>query len=409
MLPDGCQITCQRDAQPTGKDPEMPKPYDVIVVGGGMAGVSVGGLLADLGLDVAVIEQTERPPQHSSARSVALYSQSYADTPAVSMLIAASEDFMRHPPPGFTEVPLLAPRETVHIAGPGHGNDLRGLYDAMQAFPAATTLIGESEVRRRVPFLTPDFAQQAILEKDSGDLDPAALWSGYRKLLTGNGGKLLCDTALLSAARSAGSWIVHTTSGELVSSVIINAAGAWADVVASRCGVMPLGLKPLLRTALVAETDGLIDDSAPVPFVFAPFDSLYFRAEVGGRVTMSPADEIPSPPTDAKPRDGDVSRTMRTFERMAGVNTAPIRLVRAWAGLRTFAADRTPVIGFDPNVEGFFWLAGQGGSGIEGAPSMAALAASQIAGEAMPYYLREIGFDAQDVAPVRLHHKMRVA
>jgi D-arginine dehydrogenase len=388
----------------------MPKGYDVIVVGAGMAGVSVGGLLADHGLHVAVIEQTARPPQHSSARSVALYSQSYADTPAVSMLIAASEDFMRSPPAGFADAPLLTPRETIHIAGPGHAHDLRRLYQSMQAFPAATSMIYEDEVRRRVPFLTPEFAGQAILEKDSGDLNPVALWSGYERLLTGTGGKVFCDTTLLSATRPAGRWIVHTTSGELVSPTLVNAAGAWADVVASRCGVSPVGLEPLLRTALVAEVDGLITDTAPVPFVFAPFDSLYFRAGDGGIVTMSLADEIPSLPTDAQPRDRDVKRTLRTFERVARSTEGRVRLVRAWAGLRTFAVDRrTPVVGFDPDAEGFFWLAGQGGSGIEGAPSMAALAASQIISEPIPDRLRQLGLNVEDLAPARLFRVTRVA
>jgi len=407
--PNAWQMTCRRDGRPIEGTETMPKVFDIIVVGAGIAGVSVGGMLAHRGLDVAVIEQTDRPPQHSSARSVALYSQSYADTPAVSILITGSEDFMRNPPAGFADEPLLKPRETIHIAGASHANDLRQLYEAMKAFPAATTLIDEREVRRRVPFLAPDFAQHAILEKDSGDLDPAALWSGYARLLATNGSKLFEDTRLLSAVRRGGSWIVRTTRGVFSAPVLVDAAGAWADVVASRCGVAPARLQPLLRTALVAEVGSLARHGAPIPFVFAPFDSLYFRTEHGGSVTISPADEVPSPPTDAEPSDRDVTQTLRTFARVASLANEPIRLVKAWAGLRTFAVDRTPVIGFDPDVEGFFWLAGQGGSGIEGAPAMAAVAAAQIVGEPIPERLRHLGLKVEDLSPARLFRVTHVA
>jgi D-arginine dehydrogenase len=171
--------------------------------------------------------------------------------------------------------------------------------------------------------------------------------------------------------------------------ILVNAAGSWADQVAALAGVRPVGLAPKRRTIITfdappgATLDGL-------PFAKTVGDELYFAPE-SGRLFASPMDEVPSEPTDAQPDDYEVALAAFRMEERTIVKVE--RIHSKWAGLRTFAPDRHPVVGFAPDAEGFFWLAGQGGFGLQTSPAMARIAASLIAGEQWP-----VG----DVAPEEL-------
>jgi D-arginine dehydrogenase len=151
--------------------------------------------------------------------------------------------------------------------------------------------------------------------------------------------------------------------------VVVNAAGAWADRVASLAGLPALGIRPLRRTALtVAAPAGM--DTRSWPNMIDADEAFYFKPEAG-HILISPADETPSEPCDAQPEDYDVAVGVDRFERATGLDIRQV--VNRWAGLRTFAPDRVFVAGFDPRSEGFFWLAGQGGYGIQSAPALAQL------------------------------------
>jgi len=381
---------------------------DVIVVGGGIAGMSVAYQLAKRRVHTLVLEASDCPPEHSTARSVALFSKSYADSPVISALITLSESFLGSPPDGFSDSPLLVSRETIHIAAPHHVAALGKLYQKMATFPAETKLLGKNELLNRAPILRSSYAELGILERDSGDLDPAALWAGYRRSFLRDGGRMVTGAELRRAVRRSHTWHIETSVGCFSAEVVVNAAGAWADVVAARCGVSSVGLAPLLRTALVAEPAADGTTSLPtLPFVFVPFDDLYFRAH-GGVYTMSPADERPSLPADVHPDEFDIARTMAKFEEVTEVRLKN-RRPKAWAGLRTFSPDRNPVVGFAPDAPGFFWLAGQGGSGIESSPAMSLLSAACVAGERVPDELAAAGLDARALDPVRFQMRQNAA
>ncbi|CAN7636764.1 FAD-binding oxidoreductase [Mesorhizobium amorphae] len=375
--------------------------FDAIAVGAGMSGISCAYALAKMGLETLVIDQTATPPEHSSARSVALYSKSYAPSTSISAIIAASEEFLRKPTLEF-DSQLLIDRPTVHVFNDRDSSKGLDLFNEMGNFPARDQIrpIRKAELLDLVPIFKSDYPLAAILETGSGDLDPHAMWSGFRRGHKSNGGQLVARTGLVKATYYNGEWTVETTSGTFVCRTLINAAGAWGDEVAIKCGVKPIGLQPCNRTALVAQSaDGQCALATSMPFVFLPFDDLYFRVNAG-MITMSPADATPAPPCDAQPEEYDIARTMAKFEEVSKVRLAPQK-PKSWAGQRTFTVDKDPAVGFDPEQPGFLWLVGQGGFGIESAWTLANIAAAIIADKNLPDEFTSFGLKADTFSPKR--------
>lgn len=374
--------------------------YDVVIVGAGISGISLASVVARLGFTVLVIDQSPVPPEHSSARSVALYSKSYAYTTAISGAIAGAEDFLRNPPPEF-DTELLIDRDTFHVFSKEHAWKGLELYNTMCDFPAANMIrkVLKKELVERVPILNRDYPLFAILEQGSGDLDPHAMWRGFHRGFKYHGGRLLNRAEFQKAAYIKGEWRVETSAGNFVSRLLINAAGAWGDDVALKSGINPIGLQPYNRTALVCQPEAGTAMPREMPFVFFPFDDLYFRIS-GGSITMSPADEIPMPPCDAYPEDMDVASTMAKFEEVSSIRLAPQK-PKAWAGQRTFTRDKNPAVGFDADNPRFFWLVGQGGFGIESAWSLANIAASILTDKPLPSKLAVFGLSTESFSPKR--------
>ena len=175
--------------------------------------------------------------------------------------------------------------------------------------------------------------------------------------------------------RARGRWTIDTGAGRFAADVLVNAAGAWADVVAVRCGVRPIGIAPYRRTMVQLRTDP--PAPAGIPMIADIAGRFYFKPEPGGRVWLSPHDEVPSEPCDAAPEEMDVAVAIDRFEGAVDWRVASVE--RRWAGLRSFAPDRLPVYGMAE--AGFFWCAGQGGFGIQTAPAAATLAAALVLGE----------------------------
>lgn len=268
---------------------------------------------------------------------------------------------------------------------------------ATEDIATRTRRISPEEALALSPLFRPQTAAAGgAYEKDAADIDVDALHQGYLRLLRQRRGTVLTSAHVTAIAHSAGKWRVASTAGDFQTDVVINAAGAWADRVASLAGVAPMRIQPCRRTAALVELSGAeISDAWPVTI---DIDEAYYFKPDAGLLLVSPADETPVEPCDVQPEELDVAIAVDRLERATRASVKRVR--RTWAGLRSFAPDRSPVIGFDQAAPGFFWLAGQGGYGIQTAPAAAALAAALVRDEPRPPELA--GFDPAAVSPARL-------
>ncbi len=335
---------------------------DVAVVGAGIAGVSVAYELA-AACSVVLLEQERLPAYHTTGRSAAMFLESYGG-PAVRPLTAASRA-------DFDAVgTLLRPRPLLWI---GAEPD-RPALAAMQAAVPGLVPLTPAQTHRLCPVLRPEWTAGALLEPAAMEIDVLGLHQHYLGGARRRGLQVLLDAPLRGGRRTGEHWALDTGAGPVRVATVVDAAGAWADRVAALLGVAPVGLRPLVRTAAVARAAG-VDPAWPLVSDVA--ERFYFRPEARG-VLVSPADELPAEPHDARPRDIDVALAL---DQVNTATTLDLRSVLvAWAGLRTFAPDRNPVVGRDPSAPGFCWLAGQGGFGIQTAPELARIAASAVTG-----------------------------
>lgn len=340
---------------------------DVAVVGAGIAGVSVAYELADR-CSIVLLERESQPAYHTTGRSAAMLLDSYGGA-AVRALTAASR-------PLFDEVPnLLTPRPLLWVAPPEQSDELRALHAENPDLAA----VDEPAARRMFPPLRAGWLAGALLDPGAREIDVPGLHQHYLGGARRAGVRVLLDAPVLDGHHDGDGWRLRTGAGDVHVAWVVDAAGAWADEVAQALGVPPIGLRPLRRTAVVARANGV---DRTWPLISDVGETFYVRPE-GTNVLVSPADETPSPPCDARPDDLDVALAI---ERVNDATTLDVRSVlTAWAGLRTFSPDRTPVVGADPAVPGFCWLAGQGGYGIQTAPAAARLAAAAVSdGGAVP-------------------------
>lgn len=351
--------------------------FDVVVVGAGIAGASVAYELA-VDRRVLMVEREERPGYHSSGRSAAMLIASYG-TSAVRGLTRASRPFFERPPDGFVDKPLLSARGYLHIAREDQLGRLDALEDEIRPHVPRLRRLTGPEVVELAPLVDCSYVAAGLLEPDAMAIDDAALHQGYLRGFARRGGKLVTDADVMKITPGAnGAWKVETRAGAFEADVLVNAAGAWAEDVAILAGVAPIGLEPKRRTAIlldVPEVNG--PPAGGTPMVTDVDDQFYVKPE-GAALMVSPADETPSEPTDAQPEELDVAIAVDRFETLTGTRVQKVG--RRWAGLRTFVPDHAPVIGFDGEAPGFFWLAGQGGFGVMTAPGAARLASALMSG-----------------------------
>lgn len=366
---------------------------DIAIAGAGIAGASVAAHLAPH-RRVILIEREEVPGYHSTGRSAALFSESYGNA-VVRALSRASRDFFYAPPAGFSDYPLVKPRGALHVGR----RDEAGLLKAFLAnedMQGCLRPVSAEEAVAMSPLLRPEAAAAGgAYEADAADVDVHALHQGYLRQFRHAGGQLLTSAGIVSVERTGDAWLLHTETGTFRASILVNAAGAWADQMAAVAGAKPLGITPCRRTAVLVEPPaGLMIDSWPMTLGID--ESYYFKPDAG-LVLVTPADETPIEPCDVQPDEYDVAVAVARLEEATTLSVTRIR--RKWAGLRSFAPDRTLVIGFDPVVTGFFWLAGQGGYGIQTAPAASQLAAALLTDAPLTGALE--GFDAALVSPAR--------
>lgn len=348
--------------------------YDVAVIGAGIAGVSVAARLST-DRRVVLVEQESQVAAHTTGRSAAVFVESYG-SPEIRVLTAASRADFDAASVDPNTPPLLRRRGLLWCA---RADQAHQLAELLRADPSPQHLDG-SGLLKLCPAMDPDVIVAGALEPRAQDIDVAALVQHDLRRARAQGAELMTGATVISAGRHRGRWRITTSAGSFDAEVVVVAAGPWSDSVAERFGARPVGLRPLRRTIVVARPAAMSVDPA-WPMVAAVDESFYFRPE-GPNVLLSPADETPSVPCDARPDELDVALAIDRVN--TGTRLELRSVLTAWAGLRTFAADRNPVVGYDPDVDGLFWLAGQGGYGIQTAPALARLSAALLRGEPVP-------------------------
>jgi D-arginine dehydrogenase len=338
---------------------------DIAIVGAGMAGASLAAALPGGGGTVLILEAESQPGYHSTGRSAAFWSESYGGS-LIQPLTSASAPFL-------AANDFLQPRGAIHLADACGEAKLAALR---ASFPGVTLAPMERPaLEAAIPGLKPGW-ERGLFEPSCADIDVAGLHALYLRQARANGARLVTDARLLRAERKGGRWRIETSAGSFEADIIVDAAGAWADDVATRCGERPLGIEPYRRTIVQLR----IDPPAPaeLPLVIDAGERFYFKPEAGGRLWLSPHDETPCAPCDCAPEEIDVALAIDRLEQ--AVDWRILAVERKWAGLRSFAPDRLPIYGFSAGGNGFFWFAGQGGFGIQTAPAAAYLGAALLLG-----------------------------
>lgn len=363
-----------------------------------MAGASVAWRLAQKNHSVMVLERESQPGYHSTGRSAAMFMETYG-TEHTRALTLASREFFLHPPAGFTDSPILTPRGVLYVATHGQEQLLNDTERAFQAQHLDISRVSAQQAAQQVPCLRADKLIGAIYDSVASDMDVNALHQGFLRGMVHNGAVLRNNAELQSARSDKGVWTVQLADGTtLQGRALVNAAGAWADPVARQCGVAPLHIQPMRRSAfLFPAPEGV--DITHWPTVIGVDESFYFKPDAGV-LLGSPANADPVDPHDVVAEELDVATGIYRIEEISDLRIR--RPSHVWAGLRSFAPDHEFVIGWDDAIPGFFWLAGQGGYGIQTAAGASALASTLLQGDAVPDWLRDFGVDPDVVNPRRL-------
>ena len=374
---------------------------DVLIIGAGIAGASLAWRLARAGRRVRVLEREAQPAFHSTGRSAAMFMESYGP-PGVRALTRAGRDFYLHPLAGFADgAPLLHPRAALYVATDAQHAALQALHDELAASGTVLTVLDADQILRTVPVLRPGLFTQGLLDADGFDIDVHALLQGFLRGARAAGAVLSLGTEPRGAVRDGGRWRVALSDGsEVTAGVVVDAAGAWVDEVAALFSAAPIGIEPRRRSAFTfAPPPGLQVSAWPLVADVDEGEGWYFKPDAG-QLLGSPANADATTPHDVQPEELDIALGIH---RIQEATTLEIRRPSAtWAGLRSFVRDGEIVIGFDDACPGFFWLAAQGGYGIQSAAGASLLAASLIEGAPLPDELRAHGVDSALLRPSRL-------
>jgi D-arginine dehydrogenase len=375
--------------------------FDAAIVGAGIAGASLAYTLAPHAR-VLLLEREAQPGMHSTGRSAAMFMESYGP-PQVRALTRASRAFYTRPPAGFADAPILNARGALYVARGDQQRALETLMRELSAGGRGVERLGAAECLRRVPVLRESGLLGGVFEADAMDIDVHALHQGFVRGFRHLGGTLWCEAEVTKATTQGGHWSVELADGRSVRCrTLVNAAGAWADELAKRCGALPLTIQPKRRSAFTFPAPAGVDVRA-WPTVADVEERWYFKPDAG-QLLGSPANADPVAAHDVVPEELDIATGIAAIE--AATTLTIRRPSRTWAGLRSFAPDGELVIGWDTARNGFFWLAGQGGYGIQSAAGAAQLAAALWLGVQLPEALRAQGVQAHALEPVRFRFLM---
>lgn len=374
----------------------MSEQTDVIVIGGGMAGAGAAFEISRAA-KVVLLERESHCGYHTTGRSAASFTENYGNG-VIRRIVLASRSFLTDPPAGFADYPLLSKRGMITVARADQLDLLAQDLETAQALVPSIVAMTPAEAIQRVPVLRADYLAGAYIEPHSMDIDVNGLHQGFLRGARARGVKIVTNAGVAAIDRQDGQWRVETSAGTFLAPRIVNAAGAWGDEIAVMAGVPPVGLQPKRRTAFNIPAPVGVDIS-DWPLVHDVGAEFYFKPDAG-QLFVSPADATLSPPMDAYAEDIDVAIGAERLERATTIEVQ--RVSRSWAGLRTFVADGSPVVGPDDEVADFFWLVGQGGYGIKTSPALSRVCASLIAGTGLPDDVARQGVSLADLTPHRL-------
>ncbi|MGH3505142.1 MAG: NAD(P)/FAD-dependent oxidoreductase [Nocardioidaceae bacterium] len=349
--------------------------YDILVIGGGIAGASIAYELAP-DRSVCVLEMESTLAVHTTGRSAATFVESLGDS-QIRGLTTSSRPFYENPPASFDQR-LLSPMSLLMTAAVGRADVVRRMYAEISALAPDVRIVDDGEARALNPLLRPGYTELALFEPHAMQIDVHAVHQGYIRGLRQRGSAVRTGAKVVSAARRGPVWRISDAAGVTYEApVVVNAAGAWVDEVAELAAVRAIGIRPLRRTVFIlGPPDRTVVASLPMT---ADVDGTFYVKPEGQQLLCSPSDETPMPPGDVRPDELDIARGLDTINEATVANGRHVR--HSWAGLRSFAPDRHPVVGFDARADGFFWFAGQGGFGLQTAPALARLGAAMVRGE----------------------------
>lgn len=369
---------------------------DYIIIGAGIAGASLAYHLSHHG-KVVMLEREQQPGYHTTGRSAAIYLETIGPR-LVSAMTKVSGEFLHHPPNGFSDTPLVTPLGAMFVARADQVSDLETTFIEFSELSATAELIDAERMTTLVPSLDANYVEAGIYDSSAMDLDVNAIHMGYLRAARANGLGLVNNAEVLTLDYSHAQWRVATPAGDFAAPIVINAAGAWADVIGELAGVRTVGLVPKRRTAAVFNPPTETDTSDWCAVADCQ-EQWYFKPDAG-QILASPADETPVPPQDVQPEELDIAILV---DRLETATTMEIkRINRSWAGLRSFVADKLPVVGFAPDAEGFFWLTGQGGFGIQTSYAMGLTASTLLSGGELPPEIAAFGVREEHLAAQRL-------
>jgi len=369
---------------------------EVIVIGGGIAGCSLAGALSAQ-RQVLVLEREAQPAYHASGRSAAIYIEPYSSDPIFALTLGTLP-FLLNPPEGFAEAPLLTPRGYLLLAPKGSEAEVDAYLENWAHRCTDLAEISLEAAHGLLPVLRQGYAGRAVYDRNALAMDTHGMIQGYLRQVKAGGGRFQGGAEVVGIEKFGDTFTVSLASGERFEApVVVNAAGAWASAVGALAGAAPLRLSPLRRSAaLISGPEGA--DVRAWPAVSSLQKSFYFKPE-GGELMVSPADETPFDACDAYPDDYDLAVGIARAEECADLKVQ--RINSSWAGLRTFSDDGQPIYGFDPTLPGFYWCAGQGGTGFQTAAGGAAWCAAEILGMVPPEAVMAQPFDTAAFRPER--------
>ncbi len=366
---------------------------DFLLIGAGIAAASTGYWLAKQGRTI-LLEREEVPGYHSTGRSAALFMESYG-TAQVRALTMASREFLQHPPMGFCAYPLVTPRGALMVAGPGQEAQLAKHLSILRGVTPDAHVLDTRQVLDLIPVFRPEMVIGGILEPEAYDMDVHAIHQGFLSGIKYRGGQIVCNAEVTGLTRKGSVWQVRAGDQLYESPVVLNAAGAWSDVIGRMAGATPIGLQPKRRSAFIFTPPTGVE-TTHWPMAIGVQEDWYFKPDAG-MLLGSPANADPVEPQDIQPEELDIATGIYRIEEMTTMTIR--RPTRTWAGLRSFVADGDLVGGFDENAEGFFWLAAQGGYGIQTSPAMGEICAALACGQPIPARFRRWGLTAAMLSP----------
>ena len=369
---------------------------DYLIIGAGIAGASaayhIGGESS-----IIILEREDQPGYHSTGRSAAVFTENYGPR-TMRVMSKVSAPFLRNPHEGFSDIPLLHDMGVIFVARDDQRDSMAALLKDLQELSDTLVEISPAKAHELNWVLRPDYVAAAAHDPTTANMDVNAIHMGYLRKARADGTEVVTNAEVTALEHKGGKWHVRTPAGEFAAPVVMNAAGAWADVVAEMAGVRQIGLVPKRRTAITFDPPAGEDVSTWVA-VGDCEEQWYFKPEAG-QVLGSPADETPVPPQDIQPDEEDIALAVERIQR--GTILEIKRINRSWAGLRSFVEDKCPVVGFAPDADGFFWLAGQGGYGIQTSWAMGLTARELAAGRSVPEKVQGFDVTEADLGPARL-------